>query len=56
MDKSIERIIRRVLEEAREKGRDHLAQTEEVVRAIREARPDLTASEALATVRRLQSS
>ena len=27
MDKSIERIIRRVLEEARAKGRDHLTQT-----------------------------
>ena len=56
MDKSIERIIRRVLEEAREKGRDHLTQTEEAVRAVREARPDLTASEILAAVRRLQSS
>ncbi len=34
MDKSIERIIRRVLEEARAKGRDHLAQTELAVRAV----------------------
>ena len=50
MDKSIERIIRRVLEEARAKGRDHLTQTEEAVRAVREARPDLTASDALAAV------
>ena len=56
IDKSIERIIRRVLEDARAKGRDHLAQTEEAVRAVREARPDLTASEILAAVRRLQSS
>jgi hypothetical protein len=56
MDKSIERIIRRALEEARDKGRDHLAQTEEAVRAVREARPDLTASDALPTVRRLQNS
>jgi hypothetical protein len=38
MDKSIERIIRRVLEEARAKGRDHLTQTELAVRAVREAR------------------
>ncbi len=45
MDKSIERIIRRVLEETRAKGRDHLTQTEEAVRAVREARPDLTASD-----------
>ncbi len=50
MDKSIERIIRRVLEEARAKGRDQLTQTEEAVRAVREARPDLTASDALAAV------
>ena len=50
MDKSIERIIRRVLEEARDKGRDHLAQTEEAVWAVREARPDLSASDALAAV------
>ena len=56
MDKSIERIIRRVLEEARAAGRDHLAQTEEVVRVAREARQDLTASEVPATVRRLQQS
>ncbi len=41
MDKSIERIIRRVLEGARAAGRDHLAQTEEAVRAGREARPDI---------------
>ena len=50
MDKSIERIIRRVLEEARAKGRDHLTQTELAVEASREARPDMTASEALAAV------
>ncbi len=56
MDKSIERIIRRALEDARAKGRDHLTQTEEAVRVAREARPDLTASEILATVRRLQQS
>ncbi len=50
MDKSVERIIRRVLEDARAAGRDHLTQTELVVRAVREARPDMTASEALAAV------
>ena len=33
MDKSVERIIRRVLEEARAAGRDYLTQTEEAVRA-----------------------
>jgi hypothetical protein len=50
MDKSIERIIRRTLEDARAKGRDHITQTELAVRAVREARPDMTASEALAAV------
>jgi hypothetical protein len=50
MDESIERIIRRVLDEARAGGRDHLTQTELAVRAVREARPDMTASEALAAV------
>ncbi len=56
MDKSIDRIIRRVLEEAREKGRDHLTQTELAVRAVREARPDLTASDALAAVNMVRQS
>ena len=45
-DEYLERIIRRVLEEARARGRDELTQ----------ARPDMTASEALAAVRRLQQS
>ena len=56
MDKSIERIIRRVLEDARAKGRDHLTQTTLAVRAVCQARPDMTASDALAAVRRLQNS
>ena len=50
MDKSIERITRRVLEDARAKGRDHLTQTELAVRAVCQARPDMTASDALAAV------
>ncbi len=39
-DEPLERIIRRVLEEARARGRDELTQ----------ARPDMTASDALAAV------
>ena len=54
MDTGLENIIRRALADSRAAGRDHLTQTEEAVRAGREARPDLTASEILATVRRLQ--
>jgi len=54
MDESLKRIIRQALEEARAKGRDYLTQTQVAVEAGRQARPDLTASEILATVRRLQ--
>ena len=56
MDESLERIIRQALEDARAKGRDFLTQTQVAVAAGRQARPDLTASEILATVRRLQRS
>jgi hypothetical protein len=38
------------LEEARTNGRDHLTQIELAVRAVCQARPDMTASEALAAV------
>ncbi len=54
MDESLERIIHRALADARAAGRDYLTQTEEAVRAGCEARPDLTAPEVLAQVRRLQ--
>ncbi len=56
MDAGLENIIRRALEDARAAGRDYLTQTEEAVQAGCEARPDLTASEVLAQVRRLQQS
>ncbi len=45
-DEPLERIIRRVLEEARARGRDELTQ----------ARPDMTASDALAAVEMVQRS
>ncbi len=56
MDAGLENVIRRALEDARAAGRDFLTQTEEAVRAVSEARPDLTASDVLAQVRRLQQS
>ncbi len=56
MDPGLENIIRRALDDARAAGGDYLTQTEEAVRAGHEARPDLTASEILAQVRRLQQS
>lgn len=54
MDESLERIIRQALEEARAKGRDYLTQTTLAVRAVCRAHPELTASEAVAEVRRVQ--
>ena len=48
MDESLERIIRQTLEDARAKARDYLAQTTLAVRAVCPARPDMTASNALA--------
>lgn len=56
MDKSIERIIRRTLKEARARGREDLTQTETAVRAVCQARPDMTASDALTAVNRLRRS
>lgn len=56
MDKSIERIIIRVLEEAREKGRDDLTQTELAVRAVCAARSEMTASDALTAVNMVRRS
>ncbi len=50
MDESLERIIRQALEDAHATGRDYLTQTELAVRAVREVRPDMTASEALSAV------
>ncbi len=36
--------------EARAAGKDYLSQTEEAVRTVRQARPDMTASDALVAV------
>ncbi len=55
-DECLECFIRRTLEEARAKGRDHLTQTELAVRAMCEAQPDMTASDALAAVNMVRQS
>jgi uncharacterized protein YeeX (DUF496 family) len=55
-DERLECFIRRTLEDARAKGRDHITQTELAVRAVREVRPDMTASEALAAVEMVRQS
>ncbi len=50
MDPDLENVIRQTLGDAQAAGRDHLSQTELAVRAVQRARPDMTASDALAAV------
>jgi len=50
MDADLQRIARRALEKTQAAGKDYLGQTGATVRAVRIARPDITASEALAAV------
>ena len=50
MDKSLEHIVRQALEDARARGQDYISQTWLAVGAVREARPDMTASEVLSVV------
>ncbi len=52
MDESLTRIIAQALADAREKGLDHIGQTEHAVRVVLAARPDMTASDALVQVNR----
>jgi hypothetical protein len=50
MDPDLENVIRQALADAEAAGRDHVGQTELAVRAVLQARPDMTASEALTAV------
>ena len=50
MDLDLENVIRQALEDALLNGRDHMAQTVLAVQAVLDARPDMTATEALAAV------
>ncbi len=50
MDPDLENVIRQALGDALAAGKDHLSQTEFAVRAVQQARPDMTASDALAAV------
>jgi hypothetical protein len=54
MKESLERIIHHVLEDARAKGRDQLTETTLAVRAVCQARPAMSAAEAVAAVRLVQ--
>ncbi len=50
MDPDLENVIRQALGGALVAGKDHLSQTEEAVRTVRQARPAMTASDALVAV------
>ncbi len=52
MDLDLENVIRQALAVEKVTGKDHLGQTELAVQAVQRARPDMTASDALATVSR----
>ena len=54
MEANLQAIIHRVLAEAQATGKDYLTQTEETVRAVLQALPEMTASDALAQVNRLR--
>ena len=56
MEKELTAVIRRALAEARAAGADYLTQTELTVRAVLQAFPEMTASQALAQVNRLRQS
>ncbi len=52
----LKHVIQQALEDARNRGRDYVGQTELAVRAVRQVRPDMNASDALASVRLFRQS
>ncbi len=50
MDPDLENVIRQALEDAQAAGKDHMDQTWLAIQAVQRARPDMTASDALAAV------
>ncbi len=54
MDPDLENVIRQALGDAQAAGKDHLSQNELAVRVVQRARPDMTASDALAAVDLMQ--
>ena len=56
MTPEVENIIRQALATAQAAGKDYLTQTEEAVRAVLHACPDMTASDALAAVNLVRQS
>ncbi len=54
MEPNLQAIVRRALAEAQAAGKDYLTQTEEAVRAVMQAFPEMTASGALVQVDRVR--
>ncbi len=54
MDPDLENVIRQALADAQAAGRDDMGQTVLAVQAVQQARPDMTASNALAAVNLVQ--
>ncbi len=50
MDPDLENVLRQALADAEAAGRDRVAQTEQAVSVVLQARPDMTASDALTAV------
>ncbi len=50
----LENVIRQALEIAKAAGKDHMVQTVLAVQAVQRARPDMTATDALAAVNLVQ--
>ncbi len=55
-EEDLKHVIQQALEDARNRGRDYVGQTELAVRAVRQVRPDMNASDALAAVRLFRQS
>jgi uncharacterized protein YqeY len=56
MDSDLETVIRQTLGVAKAAGRDDMGQTMLAVQAVQQARPDMTAADALAVVNLVQRS
>ena len=54
LDPDLENVIQQALADAQAAGRDHMVQTMLAVQAVQQARPDMTASDALDAVHLVQ--
>ena len=54
MDPELENVVQQALADALAVGRDHMGQTVLAVQAVQQARPNMTAADALAAVNLVQ--